>query len=368
MAAKYELKTRMASVPLTQPTEPNTPVAEALTSQEFHRPCAWHRRDAKLSRSPVHRRKHLPRRLPGLSHRLFRRAGQARPFGDPVCFAFYLDKLHLIFIDEGDMCERVLHVVATSGVMKQMTTAHCLFEFMKQLTKDDLEYLADLEDHMDDEEEAMLDRCEDANSRRMLSFRPHAAAHRHVLPAACRHGVVHRGKREQNPSRTRKATCSRCSHGRPERLLKRSQTLKEYSLQLRELYQTRIDIRQNDTIQWFTVIHDLVRPAHAFDQLVRHELPEHAGTGLGRVLLRGHPGVLGHHRRHARLLPQEGVDLRPWHTGTRRMRGAMPMGEAGVRDEGHAAGMRGEADTLCSAASMQAFVVRPLQNGYHGQA
>ena len=33
-----------------------------------------------------------------------------------------------------------------------------------------------------------------------------------------------------------------------ERLLKRSQTLKEYSLQLRELYQTQIDIQQNDTI------------------------------------------------------------------------------------------------------------------------
>ena len=45
-----------------------------------------------------------------------------------------------------------------------------------------------------------------------------------------------------------------------ERLLKRSQTLKEYSLQLRELYQTQIDIQQNDTMQWFTVITTLFAP------------------------------------------------------------------------------------------------------------
>lgn len=45
-----------------------------------------------------------------------------------------------------------------------------------------------------------------------------------------------------------------------ERLLKRSQTLKEYSFQLRELYQTQIDIKQNDTIQWFTVITTIFVP------------------------------------------------------------------------------------------------------------
>lgn len=137
-----------------------------------HRPCAWHRRRRRsaleaLSTAESTYLDVFPDCLIGS----FAVPDKRDPLGDPVCFAFYLDKLHLIFIDEGDMCERVLHVVATSGVMKQMTTVHCLFEFMKQLTKDDLEYLADLEDHMEDEEEAMLDRCEDANSRRMLSFR-----------------------------------------------------------------------------------------------------------------------------------------------------------------------------------------------------
>ena len=45
----------------------------------------------------------------------------------------------------------------------------------------------------------------------------------------------------------------------------------------------------------------------------------------------------------------------------------MPMGEAGVRDEGHAAGMRGEADTLCSAASMQALLCGLCKTGIMGR-
>ena len=45
-----------------------------------------------------------------------------------------------------------------------------------------------------------------------------------------------------------------------ERLLKRSLTLKEYSLQLRELYQTQIDLQQNNTMQFFTVITTLFAP------------------------------------------------------------------------------------------------------------
>ena len=259
MAAKYELKTRMASVPLTQPTEPNTPVAEALTSQEFT-DLALGTEETRSSLEALSTAEStyldvFPDCLIGS----FAVPDKRDPLGDPVCFAFYLDKLHLIFIDEGDMCERVLHVVATSGVMKQMTTAHCLFEFMKQLTKDDLEYLADLEDHMEDEEEAMLDRCEDANSRRMLSFRRMLLRIDTYYQQLADMASVLAENESKLLTHEESRLFSLLAH-QAERLLKRSQTLKEYSLQLRELYQTSIDIRQNDTIQWFTVITTLFAP------------------------------------------------------------------------------------------------------------
>ena len=259
MATKYELTTRMERVPVAQPTEPDVPVVEALTAQEFTDLALGteETRTALEALSTVESTyiDVFPRCIIGS----FAVPRKRDPLGDPDCFAFYFDKLHLVFIDAGTTCERLLDVVAASGVMKRMTTAHCLFEFMKQLTKDDLEYLADLEDRMEDEEEAMLDRCEEANNRRMLSFRRtllridtyyQQLADMASVLAENENKLLSHGESRLFSLLARQA----------ERLLKRSQTLKEYSLQLRELYQTRIDIQQNDTIQWFTVVTTLFAP------------------------------------------------------------------------------------------------------------
>ncbi|MEG1750568.1 MAG: CorA family divalent cation transporter, partial [Raoultibacter sp.] len=47
---------------------------------------------------------------------------------------------------------------------------------------------------------------------------------------------------------------------RADRLFDRTCTIKEYSLQLYELYQTQINVRQNKTIQWLTVITTIFVP------------------------------------------------------------------------------------------------------------
>ena len=259
MATKYELTTRMRRVPIAQPTEPDVPVAEALTAQEFTDLALGteETRSALEALSTVESTyiDVFPRCIIGS----FAIPSRRDPLDDPTCFAFYFDKLHLVFIDGGTTCERLLGVVAASGVMKQMTTAHCLFEFMKQLTKDDLEYLADLEDRMEDEEEAMLDRCEEVSNRRMLSFRRMLLRIDTYYQQLADMASVLAENESKLLTHEESRLFSLLAH-QAERLLKRSQTLKEYSLQLRELYQTSIDIRQNDTIQWFTVITTLFAP------------------------------------------------------------------------------------------------------------
>ena len=91
--------------------------------------------------------------------------------GETIKFAFYLNKANLIFIDEGQVCTRLLDDIERIGVLKEPTAAHCLFEFMKLLVKDDLTYLADVEDRMEDVEEQIIDRCGNVANRKMLGFR-----------------------------------------------------------------------------------------------------------------------------------------------------------------------------------------------------
>ena len=178
---------------------------------------------------------------------------------DPRCFAFYLDATHLVFLDDGDTCDPILREIVEQGVLKEPTVAHCLFEFLKLLVKGDLEFLAQLEDRMEDVEEAIIDRGVDGLSRRMLTYRRMLLRidtyYQQLVDMAS--GIAENENKLLTHEETRLFLVF---ERQAERLLKRSLTLKEYSLQLRELYQTQIDIKQNDTMQFFTVITTLFAP------------------------------------------------------------------------------------------------------------
>lgn len=178
---------------------------------------------------------------------------------EPLFLAFYLDKEHLVFIDGDGTFADLLNPSAQRQVREQSTVAYSLFEFMKLLVKDDLSFLTQIEDRMEHVEEQILDRELDTASRKMLGFRRNLLRidtyyqqlvdMSSIAAANENHLLIHEEAR----------MFTLFSH-QAERLLKRSQTLKEYSFQLRELYQTQIDIKQNDTIQWFTVITTIFVP------------------------------------------------------------------------------------------------------------
>lgn len=181
------------------------------------------------------------------------------PLENPACFAFYLDKDHLVFLDEDDTCARLLDTIAKQGIVRNPSIPHCLYEFMKLLIKDDLTFLADLEDRMEDIEERIMDTDVDDTNRTMLGYR------RKLLRIDTYYQQLAdmAGSLSENENRLFTREESRLFvvlEKQAERLLKRSQTLKEYSLQLRELYQTQIDIQQNDTMKLFTVITVLFAP------------------------------------------------------------------------------------------------------------
>ena len=259
MAHKYVLKDRLEAVPADTPVAEGTPVAEVLTSKEF----------VDLSFGTQDLQQSLPNLatventyldvFPSFLIGSFAVPNKNHVLGSPLCFAFYLDKTNLIFLDEEGTSARLLDAIASGGVMKEPTVAHCLFEFMKLLIKNDLSYLAQIEDRMEDVEEAILDHNTDAESKSMLVFRRKLLRidtyYQQLVDMAS--GIA---ENENKLLTHEESRLFLVLVRQAERLLKRSQTLKEYSLQLRELYQTQIDIRQNDTMQFFTVITTLFAP------------------------------------------------------------------------------------------------------------
>lgn len=259
MATKYLLTTRLEQVPLDRVADASTPVVEVLSPHEFADAGLGDADTQEALRTLSAAQNSYVDMFPDCMIGSFAIPDKRDVLGEPICFAFYLDKMHLIFVDAGTQCVALLDAIARAGVMKRMTVAHCLFELMKQITKDDLVFLADLEDRMEDVEEAILDRCENAGNRQMLVFR------RKLLRLDTYYQqLVDMGStiaENENKLLTREESrLFALLADQADRLLKRSQTLKEYSLQLRELYQTQIEVQQNDTMKWFTVITTLFAP------------------------------------------------------------------------------------------------------------
>ena len=259
MARKYLLTKQLQAVPLSQPVEPGTPVVEVITPQEFAKLGVAGADTLSALRTLTEAESTYLDVFPDSLIGSVAMPDKRNLMGGAIKFAFYLDKMHLIFIDEGSVCAHVLDDIERIGVLKEPTVAHCLFEFVKLLVKDDLTYLADVEDRMEDVEEQILDRRGDVANRKMLGFRRRLLR----IDTFYQQLVDMTGTIGDNENKLLSNGEARLFHSLEktvERLLKRSQTLKEYSLQLRELYQTQIDIQQNDTMQWFTVITTLFAP------------------------------------------------------------------------------------------------------------
>ena len=259
MAHLYFLHNRLQAAPAGTPIDADQPVVEVLNSLEIGEACFLSSETRESLRSIYTVENTYLDVFPHCLIGSFAVPNKNHILFDPLCFAFYFDATHLVFLDDGTTCARVLEEIASQGVLKQPTVGHCLFEFMKMLMKNDLSFLADLEDRMEDVEEQIIDRCGNVANRKMLGFRRRLLR----IDTFYQQLVDMTGTIGDNENKLLTNGEARLFHSLEktvERLLKRSQTLKEYSLQLRELYQTQIDIQQNDTMQWFTVITTLFAP------------------------------------------------------------------------------------------------------------
>lgn len=259
MAHLYFLHNRLQAAPAGTPIDADQPVVEVLNSLEIGEACFLSSETRESLRSIYTVENTYLDVFPHCLIGSFAVPNKNHILFDPLCFAFYFDATHLAFLDDGTTCARVLEEIASQGVLKQPTVGHCLFEFMKMLMKNDLSFLADLEDRMEDVEESIIDRGKNANSRTMLTFRRKLLRidtyYQQLVDMASGIAENENGLLSKEESRL-----FLVAERQAERLLKRSLTLKEYSLQLRELYQTQIDLQQNNTMQFFTVITTLFAP------------------------------------------------------------------------------------------------------------
>ena len=173
-------------------------------------------------------------------------------------FACYITKSAVHFID--DDCT-VANLIAALCIRseQQISTGGFLAYFIENLICSDMQYLAELEDRVEELEDTILGDSPDGFNRMMMEVRKELAEyHRYYsqLTELARSLQIY-GETIFSP---RALGLFRQFSERVSRLQGEVNMLREYSMQVREVYQSNIDIRQNEIMRVLTVVTAIFLP------------------------------------------------------------------------------------------------------------
>lgn len=176
-----------------------------------------------------------------------------------LSLSFYLEKGLLVFVDDTRHMENILSMFREAELLSTPNTAAFFCRLLEYLISEDGLFLQQMEQEM----AALEDRIQQTRpvlvdpvllqSRRQLLI---LNSYYQQLLDFCE------TMKENSNHFFTKAECQSFSinSARVERLYNHSRMLREYALQIREMYQTQMDIRQNHTMQLLTVVTAIFLP------------------------------------------------------------------------------------------------------------
>lgn len=183
--------------------------------------------------------------LPGPSHSL--------------SLSFYLEKGLLVLVDDTRHMESVLAMLRQAQLLSSKSAAAFFCRLLEFLISDDSLFLQKLEQKMADLEDRILQAAPGninsaiiRNRRKLLVLN----SYYQQLLDFCE--TMEENTNHFFTQEERQAFALNSS--RIERLSNHARTLREYALQIREMYQTQMEIRQNHTMQVLTVVTAIFLP------------------------------------------------------------------------------------------------------------
>ena len=177
----------------------------------------------------------------------------------PISFGYYMDREKLLFVDESGFVAHIVKEMEEIRFQEQSYVAHYLFEFMERLLEDDVRFLQAYELRMTDLEDGLFRREIKDCPARMLTVR------RELLRMNTYYDQLadfcemleenYTGFLGEEDCRLFRVMAKRI-----ERLADNTRNLREYTLQIREMYQARTAERQNKIMQFLTVVTTIFMP------------------------------------------------------------------------------------------------------------
>lgn len=176
-----------------------------------------------------------------------------------LSLSFYLEKGLLVLVDDTHHMESILSVFREAELLNSPNTAAFFCRLLEYLISDDGLFLQKMEQEM----AAMEDSIQQIRTNTVNPVLLQSRRHLLILNSYYQQLLDFCETMEENSNHFfTKSECQSFSinSARIERLYNHSRTLREYALQIREMYQTQMDIRQNHTMQILTVVTAIFLP------------------------------------------------------------------------------------------------------------
>lgn len=179
--------------------------------------------------------------------------------GDNHVFAFSLDEKGVIFIDDEGFCNAIIRKIANTKRLVNPCLERFLYDFLEQIICDDRKMLESYDHTLDVLEDQILDGNTEGVLEQIAEIRNDLRdlkIHYTQLIDVCQ-------ELEENENHFFKDENERYFHlvaQRIERLLEMLLTLVDFTIQLREFCQSKIDEKQNRNLAFLTIISSIFMP------------------------------------------------------------------------------------------------------------
>ena len=251
----YQLKPAFGPIPDTP--DSNTPWVEVLTRKEVEQ-----RTDTAeipfLERSLVHSHNCKAELLENCAAGTVLIPRKER-HGSEVAFAFWLTGERLTFVDDSGQVANLLEQFSQQPGLVP-SSGELFLEFLEFLIQEDAAFLQHLETQLDKLEEQLLEQEEPQRFENQLH-----RCRRTLLKLSAYYAQLDELGDTLAANRNGLFSKKLCrgfelfSH-RAGRLHSQTASLREYSLQLHQIYQSKIDLKQNRVMQFLTVVTTVFMP------------------------------------------------------------------------------------------------------------
>lgn len=174
-------------------------------------------------------------------------------------FAFVLDEKGVVFIDDGDTALGIINGIKSTKKWKMPSLERFIYDFLDYIVKDDLRLMERYEDELDSMEQAIIDGDENLPSGRLNDIRNEIRYLRihyeQLMDLAAEFEENENGFFDLENLRY-----FRLFINRAERLHEESMSLRDYTMQLRDLYKAHLDLKQNRIMTVLTVVTTIFMP------------------------------------------------------------------------------------------------------------